>query len=118
MTIRSTFNLAGMMIALILLLAALSALAQSGSVDNLQFAVRTWTVQHLGGSTTYHKWELSWDSLLNQESAAVQFKGGGITDVWTTVNTSSAIWSPKVQRIVRPAEQQPRRQDLSSSASR
>ncbi len=107
MTIRSTFNLAGMMIALILLLAALSALAQSGSVDNLQFAVRTWTVQHLGGSTTYHKWELSWDSLLNQESAAVQFKGGGITDVWTTVNTSSAIGPQRSSELFDPLSNNP-----------
>ena len=107
MTIRSTFKLAGMMIALIFLLAALPTLAQSGSVDNLQFAVQTWTVQHLSGPTTYTKWELSWDTLQNQDSVGVQFKGGGVTDVWTTVNTSSASGPQRSSELFDPLSNNP-----------
>ena len=107
MTIRSSFKFTGLMIALILLLSALPALAQSNSVDNLQFAVRTWTVQHVAGSTTYHKWELSWDTLQNQHEAAVQFKGGGVTDVWTTVSSSSAFGPQRSSELFDPLSNNP-----------
>jgi len=107
MTIRPTFKVTGMMIALILLLAALPIQVQGASVDNLQFAVQTWTVQHLGGSTTYHKWELSWDTLQNQDSAAVQFKGGGVTDVWTTVSSSSAFGPQRSSELFDPLSNNP-----------
>ncbi len=107
MTIRSTTKFTGMMIALILLLAALPIQVQAASVDNLQFAVQTWTVQYLGGSTTYHKWELSWDTLLNQDSAFVQFKGGGVTDVWTTVSSSSAFGPQRSSELFDPLSNNP-----------
>ncbi len=107
MQTRPTFKLASMMVALVLLLAALPTLAQSDSVDNLKFAVQTWTVRHLGGSTTYHKWELSWDTLLNQDSASVQFKGGGVTDVWTSVNSSSAFGPQRSSELFDPLSNNP-----------
>ena len=91
---RISFSVIGIALALLLLLAALPLQAQNTTLNNVEFEVNTWTVQaRIGPSQTVTKWQLSWDTLPNQTGGGAQYKGGGITDVWTTVWGDYA-WGP------------------------
>ena len=77
MNTRNANKIAGLMIALILLLAAL--ILQVYAAEDFKFEE----------VTAENDWEFSWLTELYENYAWIQFKGGGITSVWTSISNES-----------------------------
>ena len=84
-------KIAGLLVALIFLFAALPSQAQDASdlsIDNLHFAVE------------YGIWHLIWESEGVPDAIQVQFASPGITDVWTSVNATLGVISNVTPQIL------------------
>ena len=77
MQTRSASKLASLTTALILLLAALIVQV---------YAAEDFTFEQV---TADNDWEFSWLTELYENYAWIQFKGGGITNVWTSISNES-----------------------------
>ena len=74
---RSASKIAGLMTALILLLAAL--IVQVYAAYDFKFEE----------VTAENDWEFSWQTESYENYAWIQFKGGGVTSVWTSISNES-----------------------------
>ncbi len=77
MKTRSASKIAGLMTALILLLVTLIVQV---------YAAEDFTFEEV---TAENDWEFSWLTELYENYAWIQFKGGGITNVWTSISNES-----------------------------
>ena len=91
MKTRSSVSIAGLAIALMLFLVALPAQAWTliPSVNNFSFA----------GVNSEGKWGFKWDTVYPTTGTEFQFKGGGLSDVWVSIDDTYRHTQADISRI-------------------